>query len=460
MRCSALSGSIPAGRRAAPRPPLPAAFPGVLAALVLAALWVGAATRPADAGPPAPVAAIPAAAFLDSIGINLHVAQGNDPASYVGPLRYTGIRRARDGAGEIGSLIALHRETGARFVIFADGDLLGMLAAARSLARAGALLALEGPNEPNNFPIEYRGSIGGGPGGRWDAVAALQRDLYAAAKADPALRKYPVFGVSETGAETTNVGLQFLKIPEGAGTIFPTGTVFADFANVHNYVVGNGGRYDDNQAWNAADPTLRGRWDGLFGNHGLTWHRSFRGYGDAELLALPRVTTETGWDSTADPGGEHTQGAILTDTYLAQFKRGWAYTFVYEMMDQEGSTGDQGLYHAGAPKRAAVYLHNLTTLLAGDGPPGGAGTLAYDIPDQPETVHDLLLRKGNGQFALVVWGERRHGADSVAVRLDGPRAEIRVYDITAGTEPVQVLHDADSVPLTLTDHAVIMDISG
>ncbi|MBS0559565.1 MAG: glycosyl hydrolase [Proteobacteria bacterium] len=429
--------------------------------VLLAVLWAAAAPAAGHAEPaPALVAAVPAAAFLDSIGVNLHVAQGNDPASYVGPLRYTGVRQARDGMGAAAGLIALHRQTGVRFSLIADGDLQAVLAEARLLAQADALLALEGPNEPNNFPIRYGGATGGGPGGRWEPVAALQRDLYAAAKADPLLRRYPVFGVSEAGAQTGNMGLQFLTIPAGAGTAFPAGTVFADYVNVHNYVIGNGGHYDDNQAWNAADPTLRGRWDGLYDNHGLTWHRSFLGYSAAELVSLPRVTTETGWDSTEDPGGEHTQGAILTDTYLAQFKRGWAYTFVYEMFDQQGSVGDHGLYHGDAPKRSAVYLHNLTTLLAGEGNGGDPGALAYEIPGQPDTVHDLLLRKADGRFALVVWGERRRGADTVTVRLDGPRAEIRVYDITRGTEPVQVLHDTDRVPLTLTDHAVILDIPG
>ena len=39
------------------------------------------------------------------------------------------------------------------------------------------------------------------------------------------------------------------------------------------------------------------------------------------------VTTETGWDA---PGAadERLQGVILVNTYLAQFKRGWRYTFI------------------------------------------------------------------------------------------------------------------------------------
>jgi hypothetical protein len=64
----------------------------------------------------------------------------------------------------------------------------------------------------------------------------LQRDLYRAVKSDPVLAKYPVWSISEGGAEKDNVGLQFLTIPAGAGTVMPEGTRFADFANVHNYI--------------------------------------------------------------------------------------------------------------------------------------------------------------------------------------------------------------------------------
>ena len=115
----------------------------------------------------------------------------------------------------------IHKATGVRFSIFSSSDLNGLLDAAKALATADALLAIEGPNEPNNFPITYRNRKGGGIDGTWVPVAELQRDMYQAAKADPILRRYPVFGPSETGAEVDNVGLQFLRIPETANTVLP-----------------------------------------------------------------------------------------------------------------------------------------------------------------------------------------------------------------------------------------------
>ena len=175
------------------------------------------------------------------------------------------------------------------------------------------------------------------------------------------------------------------------------GTQYADYANPHNYVSGNGGRYEDNQAWQAADPTLNSHWDGLYGEYGRTWKKGFQGYSDAELQSLPRVTTETGWDFVASPGGERVQGIVLVNTYLAQFKRGWRYTFIYELRDDEGGAGNQGLYgkwlpappkllyRTSAPKLSATYIHNLTSILADNTTIAHPGQLNYSIAN--ETPH-------------------------------------------------------------------------
>jgi hypothetical protein len=425
-------------------------------------LWpkLGLTGKPTADGSATPsrVTAASAAVFLNSIGINTHVDQGYDPGSYLEPLRYTGIRQVRDGTRNISADIMIHQQTGVRFALISGGDLRAFFSAAKHLAQADALLALEGPNEPNNFPIVYDGRKGGGPNGSWVPVAEYQKALYAGVRSDPVLRKYPVFSPSETGAETDNVGLQFLVVPDGANTLFPKGTRFADYVNAHNYVSGNGNQYEDNQAWNAADPTLQGRWDGLYGNNAVTWLKRYHGYSDTQLPTVPRVTTETGWEATADAESQRTQGTILTNTYLAQFKRGWAYTFVYEMKDGEGSIGEQGLYRGNTPKLAAVYLHNLTALLSDNRPISKPGSLDYVIRDQPVTVHDLLLQKSDGRFELVIWDERVRDTDVIMVHLGARHRIVKVYDITGGTAPAQTFSDTAAVQLTLGDHAMIVEI--
>ena len=422
---------------------------------------------------PAVTTAVPAADFLNSIGIDSTFPDRGQPLpKTVEMIKYAGFRWVRGGIEgltdrgptTLQTYLDLHRQTGVRFswgLVSGGTDLKKLIETARPLAEADALLAFEGNNEPNNWGVTYQDEKGGGRAPSWLAVAKLQRDLYKAVKGDPLLKKYPVWSISENGAEVDNVGLQFLTIPEGAGTLLPAGTRFADSANVHNYIYHPGSPgLADNKTWNAADPTSACRVDGLYGNYGVTWAKHFRGYSDTELLTLPRVTTETG--CTIDgPITEEIQALNLLSMYLDQFKRGWSHTSVYLLRDRTDEGGNQsfGFFKADyTPRKAAVYLHNLTTILADQGSPARAGELIYSIPEQPATVHDLLLQKHDGTFELVVWGERLKGSDEVAVRLGGPVSTARLYDPTSGTTPIQSHRGIDSLTLKLSDHPVIIEI--
>jgi hypothetical protein len=428
-------------------------LPLILIAQVLLAVACGKAFS--DSG----IASVSADAFLSSLGVNIHVDQGVSGASYIGPLRYLGVRNIRDGGRNSSQIELISRQSGVRLDLVGEGDLEATIKTGKALAASGALMAFEGPNEPNNFPITYNGQSGGGAGS-WAPVAQFQEALYRTVKSDPDLQMYPVFAVSEAGAETDNVGLQFLTIPTGAGAIFPDGTRYADYANPHNYVTSTRKMYIDNQAWNAADPALAGPWDGLVGEYGVTWRNHFHGYTSEQLLTLPRVTTETGWDSVSDIGGERTQGTLLVNTYLAQFKRGWRYTFIYQLRDGEGGTGNQGLFNSNStPKPAATYIHNLTTILADKTPAASLGTLNYSIIDEPATVHDLIIQKSTGTFELVVWDENVRGSDNVRINLGRTYAVVNIYDITASTSPIQTITNVDSVSLNLNDHALIVEIN-
>ena len=187
-------------------------------------------------------------------------------------------------------------------------------------------------------------------------------------KNDPVLKKYPVWSISEGGAQKDNVGLQFLyDSARCRNTHAGEGTQYADFANVHNYIYHpNSAAVEDNKAWNAADPTAGCKIDGLYGNYGVTWAQHFRGYSEEQLRTLPRVTTETG---TTIGGAitEEIHALNLLNLYLGQFKRGWSHTAVYLLRDRTDEGGNQrfGFFDPDyQPRKAAVYLHNLTTILA------------------------------------------------------------------------------------------------
>jgi hypothetical protein len=321
------------------------------------------------------------------------------------------------------------------------------------------LLAFEGPNEPNNWGLIYQDVKGGG-GDSWVPVARLQRDFYNAVKGDPLLKSFPVWHLTEGGAEVDNVGLQFLAIPKGAGIAMPDGTQYADYVNCHNYCCHPSWQgLHDNQAWLSSDPTPRCPVDGLQVEYGRTWAKQFAGYAEADLLTIPRVSTETGitLDGTIT---EEVQGRLYMDIYLSQFKQGWSYTSIYIMRDRVDEGGNQtfGFYRPDySPRKAAIYLHNLTTILADPGSRPVPGRLDYSIPGQPATVHDLLLQKSDGTFCLVLWGERYSGgSDTVTVNLGHTARTATLYDATIGTEPTQMLHDVESVQVVLGTNPVVI----
>lgn len=417
--------------------------------------------------------AIPTARFLDSIGVvTTWPDRGQPVARTIQMVRYGGFRWVRagleglsdNGPTTMQTFLDLHRATGVRLswgLVSGGSDLKKLLDTGRVLARAGALLAFEGNNEPNNWAVTYNGEKGGGQEPSWMAVAKLQRDLYRSVKGDPELAKYPVWSPSQPGGQRDNVGLQFLTIPPGAKTLMPAGTRYADYANVHNYIYHPHSPYPtDNKTWDAADPTADSKVDGLYGNFGVTWAKGFQGHGDAELATLPRVTTETGTGIFGSVT-EGMQGVQLINMYLAQFKRGYSFTSVYLLRDRTDEEGNQtfGFFRPDySPRKAATYLHNLTTILADMGTIATPGRLNYTVVNQPATAHDLLLQRSDGTFQLVVWGERLTGEDRVTIQLGGMHRTVNLYDPTIGVEPVRKAANANSIEVTLSDHPLIIAI--
>jgi hypothetical protein len=403
--------------------------------------------------------------FLNSIGVCTHIAQGIDnPTNVTECLAYAGIRNIRDDGSARASIVEgwiyVHRTCGAKICLLPiNGNIEKTLSVCEELAAAGALLAAEGPNEPNNFPVRYEGEKSSKT--NFLPVARFQRDLYRAVKSDPKLAGIPVFASSEAGgAEPNNCGLQFLTIPAGAGTLMPDGTVYGDYANTHNYVCDHLSNLCDNNAWDAEDPALHGRWDGMHGEYGHTWWSpGYNGYSDSELVTLPKVTTETGWITEGKKAiTDEQQARLFLNLYLAAFKRGWSYTFIYMLRDDPGQ-GIWGLFHSDyTPKRSAVCLHNLTTILADGGGSSARASLNYSIPGEPATAHDLLLQKSDGEFELAVWGENASGSNTFTVTLGATFATVRVYDPIVGTSATENLGNVASVAVTVSDHPVIIEI--
>jgi hypothetical protein len=409
--------------------------------------------------------AIPVEDFLNSMGVSSHVGIGLDDATTSATaIAYLGVRNVRENSSpfHVQDWIAMHKSAGIKVCLLTDNDLNGTIDTAKQLNAAGALLAVEGPNEPNNWPITYQGQTSSKTTSM--PVAAFQRDLYAAVKGDASMKDIPVFHSSEAGgAEPDNVGLQFLTIPNGAGTLMPAGTKYADYANIHDYLYRHMRQPVDNVAWKAFDPTLNADWSGMYVEFGHTWKGHFNGYSNTELMTLPRVVTETGW-TTGAPSEltPEQEGRLYVSLYLSAFKQGFAHAFIYMLRDepQEGAWAMLGLFdETYKPKKSALYIHNLTTILADSGT-RVPEKLNYSIASKPDTVHDLLLQKKSGKFELVVWDERPSGGttDRVVVDLGAMRSSVTVFDPIVGTAPTEMHPGASSVSLTLSDHPVVIEL--
>jgi hypothetical protein len=413
--------------------------------------------------------AIPANDFLNSIGVNSSInARGENITQTLECAEYLGFRWIRASVPDGLNTRPLHfqwllqRNVRVSCMI-GNGttitDINNFVTGAKTLAGLGALIALEGPNEVNNWMVTYNGQKS------WLANAQWQRDWYAAAKADSVLKNYPVWSLTEPGAETLNYGLQFLTIPAGANTLMPDGTKYADVACCHNYFCTSISR-QNNQTWNAADPTSACTADGLYGEFGNTWAKHFPGYSNADLLTLPKVTTETGVTIDAINYTEQFQGLMYISTYLSQFKRGWSHTAMYILRDRSDESGNQtfGFYKPDyTPRLSAVYLHNLTTILEDNISIQSPSQFTYTIsPARPATIHELLLQKNDRTLLLVLWSEKfANGsiADNITVDFDTPLGVVNVYNPTDGTEPVATFSDVSSIPLTMLNNPYILEIN-
>jgi hypothetical protein len=403
------------------------------------------------------ITAVRANDFLNSMGGNTHMDQRRaTSAEVISMLHYTGIRNFRERA-TASDAIAVHNATGAKVsVVMGPRDFHTAIPKLQQIASAGALLAIEGPNEPNNEPVTYNGQKTD-RNTTFIPVAQFQRDLYATVKADSILGKYPVFASSTAGgAEPDNVGLQFLTIPAGAGTLMPDGTKYADYVNIHNYAKFPSD-FADNVVWNSFATDTTPTYEGMYKSYSNTWKNHFKGYPISQLPTLPRVSTETGYDWPKSTLTDSQKGKLVMHCFLDGYKRGYAYTIYYQMKDvNEG----QGLYTSdGTPKIGATYIHNFTTILSDTSSSFTPDKVNYSIPGEHAIMHDMLMQKSNGKFELVVWIERIKGSDNVNVKLGKTYRSVKVYNPTMGTSAIQTLRNVSSVRLTMSDHPMIIEIN-
>jgi hypothetical protein len=365
-----------------------------------------------------------AEAFLDSVGVQLHVSYYDTAYGrydeWVARLRELGVRHVRDGVPGDDAL-ALERlrrlgTAGLRITLGAplDGDPAAAAAAAAGPLH-GTVDAIEGPNEPEIF---------GGPG--WEArlrgyVPALRA---AARRADPAL---PLLGPSFVPPAD---GVRFTPIAKGW-----------DVHNVHPYPGGQ--------------PPEGGLRDGFMTSR-------------VAAPGKPVQATETGYhnalrhadDRQQPPVSEAAAGIYMPRLLAAAFADGYARVFIYELLDEKPEPGladpEQhfGLLRADlTPKPAFDAVRKLLRVVRESPGEGGRRPVRVD-----GDVERLLLERPDGSRVLLLWraepvwdAQARRGVAvaGVPARLEFPQAvrDISVTRPSAASEAARRLDRVDSLRL-------------
>lgn len=342
---------------------------------------------PAGSTPVTPASgelAVSAKTFTNTVGINIHLTNGdtlymtNFPL-VLSSLKDLGITHVRDGLVDFGSgpsdYYTKHQTLGANGI---SGDFITNLTESAALiqaypARVGNMEAVEAPNEYDTS---------GDP--NWAAnlsqyLGVLHGAVYGA---------QPMTGIDLFGPSLVNPN--WYAANNSYATLGAVSNYF-DQGNLHNYF---GGRNPGTPGW-----TPQG-----YGSINFAMNAA-RSVWPAE----PLVTTETGYydDSTI--------AYSLPDAYIAkymprvlleQYMHGIQRTYLYELADNQYSGGSYGLLRAdGSQKPAYVALQSLMRLLADPGSGYTTAQLQYGLAGAAADVHHLLLQRRDGTYLLALWIE-------------------------------------------------------
>jgi hypothetical protein len=321
----------------------------------------------------------PAAAFIDSIGVNVHLTYRTGPYGNVSGveslIHRLGVQHLREGVTldqpDICTVDRAIAANGPRFDYITQPGLSVQQLASWAACVGPAIESFEGPNE---YDISH-------PASDPDWVSTIRRAqiaLYANVKGDRRLARLRVIGPSLTSEKA------FRTVGDLSASM--------DAGNMHNYLAGH-------------EPGTGG-W-GLDGYGSIAWNVRVARFTDG---TKPVWSTENGYstgggDPKAIPLDVH--AAYVPALYLEQFLAGVPRTYYYELIDEGGVPfGHYGLADGSLqPKPAFRALAGLISLLR-----DARGTTSTTMPSlrfaldggDAGTRH-LLLARNDGTLALIVW---------------------------------------------------------
>ena len=304
---------------------------------------------------------------LSKVGVCVHPAMG--VAATTRAMSYLGLSRVRyDTPKALSAYETALCDAGLNvcgiIASFGDGtprDMMAQLAVLRALEmrRPGSVSAIEGPNEVNNFPVHWAGTVDPKDGDMTHRMAAkgMVAALHTAVQADDVLRHIPTVGHTDT---------------------VPSSAMGAAYANMHVYA------HDDGP---------------------LDWWLSVDGLAKLKAVnpGMPWFVTEWG-DRLTNGKPQVQQAENVLQGVLTHISMGTGAHYIYALFDSDG--GAYGLFNAdGTPRPAAQALKWLVAFLAdpiplGGGPPAPTVTWSAKGHTPPG---QLMVPRNDGSFLQFFW---------------------------------------------------------
>jgi hypothetical protein len=308
---------------------------------------------------------------------------------------------------------------------------------------ANMVTGVSGPNEPDiGQYFAYDGLTGVA------AANAVQSDLYAAMKADPALKGIPVdIWPAAFPSFYASIGNQ---------------TASCDRANLHDYYgVDNSG----GQSYIGIVPV------------------AMQGYlaDDRQICdRIPFITTESGYGSTTCGGcdqsaSEYAQTRLILMDMLdhasnPDLKQFYLFTLRWGSPQANGNWGL--INDDGTPKPSGVAVKNFMAILHD---PGGnaAGfrprSFNYGLSGMPVQSGNFIIGKSTGKFDIMLWNEAAiwDEASATPITVTPSTVTVRlpanlsgaVYDPTVGSTPISVFSRLHQVTVSLGDSPLIIEVN-
>lgn len=367
-----------------------------------------------DIQPQTPMAAD---AFVDSIGVNTHLTEDltadREYAVITQRMKQSGIRHIRDGIFPEESLrqYADQRDffeaTGARMDAITDcPQPLGYYPGSytpptvvRTYDRkiAGAIDALEGPNEPDLRHV-----------GDWPTLTISCMKKRHLTRALPLPFIAPAMGDAVHGN------------PAKLGSI----AALVDFGAIHRYF---------SPGWNPG-------WPG-YGHDACGSIESLRwAICEARVNSgptLPIDVTETGYTTSGEYGynpfevDEVTDGKYVSRVLLVDSIAGIARTYIYEFHDDghdkiPWENGFGIVRYDGSPKPAFNAVRSEIHLLSDPGPAFSPAPLRYSLKTAIETIEHELFQKRDGTYVLAIWNETESWDPTTGKEVTVPSSQVRL----------------------------------